>query len=165
VESSGPPVLAIATVLPITTDATSPAGAVVNYTLPAVTTTSGTAPQAVCAPPPGSTFPIGVTTVICSASETGALTVSTSFTVTVVGASGQLSQLLGAVQGVGPGMSLPSKVSAAQSSLAAGDTAATCGILAAFVSEVSAQSGQLIPTQTASALVAEASQIEAVLAC
>jgi hypothetical protein len=62
-------------------------------------------------------------------------------------------------------MSLPAKVSAAQSSLAAGDVTSTCGILAAFVNEVSAQSGQLIPTETATALVGDASQIEAVLDC
>jgi hypothetical protein len=76
-----------------------------------------------------------------------------------------LSELNQAVQGVGPGNSLAAKIEQAQSYLAAGDTPGTCSTLGAFVNEVDAQSGKHIPTATAGQLVADAQQIQAVLAC
>ena len=60
------------------------AGAVVNYALPTAFDARG-APTVVCTPPPGSFFPIGVTTVMCVATDSAGLTASTSFTVTVAG--------------------------------------------------------------------------------
>lgn len=66
----------------ITADATSPAGAVVTYEVTA--TDSGVV---TCTPPSGSTFPIGITTVLCTATNaTG--TASGSFPVTVLDGSG-----------------------------------------------------------------------------
>jgi HYR domain-containing protein len=49
-------------------DATSPAGAVVNYTATATDLVSGDVPVT-CDPPSGSLFPIGVTVVNCTASD------------------------------------------------------------------------------------------------
>lgn len=60
---------------------TSGTGAVVNYTV-AATDNSGTPPTVNCTPPSGSTFPVGQTTVNCTASD-GTNTVNASFTVTV----------------------------------------------------------------------------------
>ena len=70
-----------------TANATSPAGAVVTYTTPAATNLEGNPVPATiaCSPASGTTFPIGTTTVTCSASATGYTNspVSASFTVTV----------------------------------------------------------------------------------
>lgn len=149
----------------VTTDATGPSGAVVTYAAP--TATDEDAPAAACSPASGSTFAIGSTTVSCSASDPDDTNgpVSSSFNVTVEGAPQQLSDLLGAVHGAGPGKSLSAKVSAAQSYLSAGDLSGTCAVLSALSAEVGAQSGKSIPSGTASTLIADAQRIEAVLGC
>ena len=85
-------------VSPITFDETPPAitcpanvvrdndpglcSAVVNYPAPTVTDNCGTA-TSVCAPASGSVFPVGVTTVTCTATDGAGLTSSCTFTVTV----------------------------------------------------------------------------------
>ncbi|MGA2854817.1 MAG: lamin tail domain-containing protein, partial [Verrucomicrobiota bacterium] len=66
----------------ITVRATSPAGAVVTFT---VTTSGGCPPiSVVCSPPSGSTFPIGATTVNCTATNTCGQQANCSFQVTVL---------------------------------------------------------------------------------
>ena len=57
-------------------------GAAVTYPSPAATTALGAAVVA-CTPPSGSVFPIGATTVTCTAANVSGITSSTSFTVTV----------------------------------------------------------------------------------
>jgi YVTN family beta-propeller protein len=119
--------LSIATPPNITTDATGPSGTTVTYPLPLVTDPDdATVPAAACTPAPESVFAIGTTTVTCSASDPGDANspVTTAFTVTVTGAGAELAGLSQAVQGVGPGTSLPDKVSEAQSDLASGDVPA-----------------------------------------
>jgi hypothetical protein len=67
----------------ITVTATSPTGAVVTF----ASSASGgcdPAPTVVCNPPSGTTFPIGPTTVTCTASNVCGQTAECSFTVTVV---------------------------------------------------------------------------------
>jgi len=65
----------------ITVTTTNPDGAVVNYT---VTVSGGCPPITTnCAPPSGSVFPIGTTTVNCSATDSCGQSNSCSFTVTV----------------------------------------------------------------------------------
>lgn len=76
-----------------------------------------------------------------------------------------LADLDQAVQRVGPGASLTDKIAQAQSDLATGEIPDTCGTLGAFIHEVQAQSGKHIATDTASQLVAEAQDIQAVLVC
>ena len=66
----------------ISTPATSAAGADVTFTANGNDAEQGAIP-AVCAPPSGSTFPIGTTTVNCTVTDNGGLTASGSFTVTV----------------------------------------------------------------------------------
>jgi hypothetical protein len=53
----------------ITVEATSAAGAVVNYSLPAASDLVDATPSVDCAPASGSTFPIGATTVTCTATD------------------------------------------------------------------------------------------------
>lgn len=64
--------------------ATKPGDAtvVVNFTTPTATDNCGSA-SVICTPPSGSTFPTGVTTVSCRATDTGGNQNSCSFTVTV----------------------------------------------------------------------------------
>jgi hypothetical protein len=72
----------------ITTNATSPSGAVVTYASPTAVDEAGDSPVATvsCGPASGSTFPIGTTTVTCTATDADDTpsTVSQSFTVTVL---------------------------------------------------------------------------------
>ncbi len=78
--------LSIAQAGDLSVDATSAAGAVVSYPLPQVSDPDeATVPSAVCTPAPGSTFPIGTTTVTCDVtdSDDAGSPVSTSFTVQV----------------------------------------------------------------------------------
>jgi hypothetical protein len=82
----------IATRPDVTVNATSPAGAVVSYAPPAA---SDNAPgvTVACAPPPGSTFPVGSTTVTCTATDASGNTASSTFNVTVIGGDDLLGQL------------------------------------------------------------------------
>ena len=68
---------------PLTLEATSAAGATGTFTATATDLVDGSVPVS-CAPSSGSTFPLGVTTVSCSASDTAGNGATGSFTVTVV---------------------------------------------------------------------------------
>jgi hypothetical protein len=69
----------------ITTNATSPQGAVVTYTPPTVVDEDNPLPPVTCSPASGSTFAIGTTTVTCTVSDSDDTNspVSQSFSVTV----------------------------------------------------------------------------------
>lgn len=148
----------------MTVNATSPAGATVVYEVTA-TDDSDPSPEIACTPASGSTFPIGTTVVSCTATDDDGLSDSGSFSVTVLGADDQLSDLLEAVDGVGPGNSLAAKVRSAQAALARGDVEAACNILRAFVNEVEAQAGNSLTTDDAAGLVVDATRIRTVLGC
>jgi hypothetical protein len=75
-----PPVILVP--LPITAEATSPAGAAVTYSVVAIDNFDGPVPV-VCTPASGSTFALGTTTVNCSAHDAAGNVGSASFTVTV----------------------------------------------------------------------------------
>ena len=62
----------------------------VTYPLPTATD-NGVAPPVACTPPPGSNFPLGVTTVTCSATDVDGLVGAVSFTVTVSAATDLVS--------------------------------------------------------------------------
>jgi hypothetical protein len=82
----------------------------------------------------------------------------------VGGAHAMLAELADAAV-LGPGTSLADKVGLMQSYLTSGDVTDTCTTLAAFVREVTAQSGKKIPADHAAELTALAQQIRVVLAC
>jgi hypothetical protein len=63
--------------------ATGPAGAMVSFTVTALDNVNGSVPVT-CTPPSGSTFPIGTTTVNCSAQDAAGNVASSNFTVTVI---------------------------------------------------------------------------------
>ena len=144
-----------------TVNATSPSGATVNYSVPTADPDEGTAPQATCSVPSGSVFPVGTTTVKCSVtdSEDTPSTVSTSFTVTVLGAKSQLKQLGSSLTGVGPGTSLLNKINTALSDLNSGNPNGAKAVLQGFINEVRAQSGKKISKALADTLIADAQRI------
>ena len=157
--------LAIASHPDITVNATSPRGAVVTYTAPAVSDPDDTSPPAaVCTPASGSTFAIGTTTVTCTATDADDSNspVSTTFTVTVVGAAGQLAALYQDVKGFGPG--LANTVLIAERAVASGNTGTACLAMSSFIIEVETHVPPL-PRATMNQLVADAAQIQAVLGC
>jgi HYR domain len=150
----------------LTRDATGPAGAVVHYTPPAVTDHANPMDPtvAVCTPPSGSTFPIGTTTVTCTASDALDYNspVSSTFTVHVVGAPGQLAALYWDVRDYGP--ALANTVRIAGEAVDNANTPRACLALDAFIVEVATRIPPFPPVERAY-LIAAAAQIQAVLAC
>ena len=157
-----PPVIAVPG--PIVANATSPHGAVVTYAVTASDPDDAVASLA-CVPASGSTFAVGTTTVVCTATDSHGNTGSASFTVHVKGATEQLADLAAAVKGVGPGKSLSATVAVAQWFVAHGRPRAACLTLTAFNLEVRAQSGKKIPAAQAATLIAAAQRIRSVLGC
>ena len=68
--------------------------AVVNYALPTATDNAGVV-DVTCSPPSGSTFPVGTTTITCTATDAVGNTATASFTVTVVDTTPPVITLLG----------------------------------------------------------------------
>jgi hypothetical protein len=68
---------------PVTTEATGPSGATATYGAASASDLVDGSVAATCAPPSGSTFPLGVTTVTCSATDSAGNTGTATTTVTV----------------------------------------------------------------------------------
>jgi PKD repeat protein len=75
-----PPVLTVPS--PLVVEATTKSGAFVEYTATATDSVAGSITP-LCVPPSGSTFPLGTTTVTCSAKDTAGNSAQASFTITV----------------------------------------------------------------------------------
>ncbi len=158
---TAPPTLTVP--VAVVADATSPAGAVVSYEVSATDNVDPT-PAVVCAPATGSVFPIGDTTVNCSATDNAGNRATAIFVVHVKGAAEQLADLANAVVDVGPGSSLVNKVRQAEAFLSNLDTASALGELRALIDEVRAQTGKSIPADIAATLTATATRIANVVA-
>lgn len=143
-------------------DATTPAGAAVQYSVTA-TSSLGLTTQVVCSPPSGSTFAAGTTTVSCTATDTAGHSAGASFTVTVKGLTAQFEETITAAA-VG-GNSFTSQLSSAQSTLAAGNTRGGCGSLQGFANHTRAQSGKQLSVGVADQLIADAARLSAVAGC
>lgn len=96
-----PPVLALPAKIEV--DATGPDGARVSYSATASDETDG-AVATRCAPASGATFPIGATTVSCSATDAAGNRATGSFGVTVRGAREQLAILRRQTAGLVPAL-------------------------------------------------------------
>lgn len=86
-----PPTLTVPASLEL--NATNAAGAVGTYSASAIDLVDGVV-AVTCAPPSGSTFPLGVTTVTCSASDAASNDASAQFNVTVVDADPPVIHLI-----------------------------------------------------------------------
>lgn len=151
----------------ITANATSAAGVAVSYAASA-SDNVGVASQS-CTPATGSLFPIGTTSVQCSASDAAGNTATASFTVTVKGAAAQMTDLRGAVEDFdfqqGTETSLLAKLNAAFDSLAAGSTTAACGTLNAMINQIDAQTGTKISATAAATLINDINRIRGAIGC
>ncbi|PYR47484.1 MAG: hypothetical protein DMF89_18760, partial [Acidobacteria bacterium] len=155
----------------MTVDATSPSGAVVNYSKSATDIVSG--PTAVaCVPASGSTFPIGTSTVNCTATDGAANTATGSFQVLVQAAAAQVANLIVTAQNFnlaqGISDSLDAKLQNILSALNAaqgGSVTNTCNKLSAFINETQAQSGNKLTVDQAGQLIVAAQRIQAVIGC
>jgi hypothetical protein len=92
-------------------------------------------------------------------------TVTASFTITVQGATAQLSQLLAYVTPVPPGPALSNDVKAAVNDITGGGPSAACSQLKQLIGLANAHAGKKLTTAQAAKIVAAATQIEAVLGC
>ena len=152
----------------ITVPATSPAGAVVAFTVTA-TDDVDPSPAVTCNPPSGSSFPVGTTPVQCRAADTSGNASDGEFDVVVIGAQAQLSDLSAAVSGADMPQaikeSLSSKLAAAARAAERGNTAAACSQLSAFTSEVQAHAGKKISASLAADLLNAAGTLRGALGC
>ena len=160
-DTTPPQIIVPATVV---ANATSPAGATVDFIVIAEDDVDGQLPAG-CVPESGSEFPIGTTAVMCSASDSAGNVGSASFEVRVKGAQEQLDDLIALVLDLGPGTSLADKLREASAALMAGRQADVCKKLAAFSSQAHAQSGKKLSASEASQLVSAATRIRAVIGC
>lgn len=110
----------------IVAEATGPDGAAVHFWVTAVDDVDGERPVA-CTPASGSTFPLGPTTVECSASDTSANSGSASFSVTVVDTTSPTLTLPGDLrsEATGPAGAVVSFVATA-ADLVAGPVLVSC---------------------------------------
>lgn len=160
-----PPTLSVPTA--ITTNATGPSGAVVAYT---VTVTDNVAEglTSTCSPASGATFPIGTTTVACTAADAAGNTAAKSFPITVVGASGQIVELLDTTLRFldRPGLSPAFKATldGTLDAVLRGRTGAACTGLRVYTLAVRVASTAFTSAER-SELLADASRIRAVLGC
>lgn len=153
----------------ITVNATTADGAHVAFDVSA-TDNSDPNPVVSCTPASGSLFPIGTTTVKCTATDSSGNEASDSFNVTVKGATDQISDIKELVTSLalpaGIDTSLQVKLNDALSAANGADTASACTALKDFISQVRAQQGKKkISVQDADELIAEAVRIQAVLGC
>ncbi|WP_354147707.1 HYR domain-containing protein [Arthrobacter sp. 754] len=154
---------------PISTDATGPAGATVTYTATA-TDTADPNPTVSCEPASGATFPIRATTVSCTATDAAGNQATGSFTITVIGAAGQLEDLKALIIAyplkATVEASLLSKITGTQDAVAAGKTGSACSKLADFLGQVADfQAARRVTAAQATELTADGTRIRAVLGC
>lgn len=153
----------------ITTNATSSQGAVVTYIPPTVVDEDSPLPAVTCSPASGSTFPIGATTVTCTATDSSGNSVSASFQVTVTSVSDQITNLISLVKSfhLKPVIrdTLVTELQAAQYELSKNHTQTACSLFNGFVTEVRFLTGHGITAAQAKQLLAAAEAIETSLGC
>jgi HYR domain-containing protein len=122
-----------------------------------------------CTPASGDTLAIGTTTVARGAQDASGNSSAGSFTVTVRGASQQMTDLVATVTKMPldpPTRNNFRSISQnAQTAIANGDTARACDKLTSFISQVQALSGKKISAATAASLITDAERVKSVLGC
>jgi hypothetical protein len=112
-----------------------------------------------CTSASGSTFPIGHTTVTCTATDKhGNTSAPASFDVYVKGATAQIGDQIALVGSTGGG-SFASQLENALAQLAGGSKTAACGSLGAYINHLQAQSGKQFSVSQAARLITNANRI------
>jgi probable HAF family extracellular repeat protein len=146
----------------ITVDATSPLGAVVSYTVTASDKLSGMV-TVECTVPSGSTFPVGKTSVGCTATDHAGNPGSGSFVVTVLSALEQAEELLETLT-TDPALDkAPQFANQLEKVLVNPEQA--CKNLDKFIASVERDGGKKIPLDLAAELIAEANTLKAAMGC
>ncbi len=160
-----PPTLTVPTAM--TVDATGPTGAVVAYTAMATDNVAQGLTLG-CSPASGSTFAIGTTTVDCTATDAAGNATTAAFAVTVVGAAGQIVELIDKTIRFldRPGLSaaLKATLQASVDSVIAGRRTVACTGLRLYMLAVQV-AGNAFTNAERSELLADARRIRAVIAC
>ncbi len=153
----------------ITVDATSSLGAIIIYTVSASDPNNpASLPIVNCTPPSGSIFPLGITTVLCTANDLTGNTANGNFNVVVEGTAAQLSDLLTLVKSFSSSAEshvLVTRLQDALTAVDAGQTATACSALTQFIGLVGVQSRSGLTMSQAHQLLTAAMRIQAVLAC
>jgi hypothetical protein len=154
--------------LALTVDATRPAGATVTYAVSA-TDAIDDAPTVGCTPGTGATFPIGTTTVGCSAVDDAGGTSVGQFVVTVRGAATQIARLvdktLAYIDARPLEASLKAILNAAIATLVANNRTAACRGLNLYLAAVGAAPSRQLTTVEKTDLRRDANRIRAVIGC
>ena len=149
----------------ISVNATSPAGAVVNYLYYTADNVAVTSVD--CTKRSGSAFPIGTTSVTCTAYDAAGNSKADSFLVIVLDAPTQMSNLIQYVRDLllpnGTTNPLINQLEAAFGSFGS-DNHVACVKMGDFVNLVSTK-GREIPLGASAYMTSEATNIEAVLGC
>jgi len=121
----------------------------------------------ICNPSSGFTFPIGTTTVTCTAVDASNNRAICTFTIHVKGAAEQLQDLIVLVSSFdllfGTENSLTSQLRSALAFLSTGNKTAALASLQLIINHANAQSGKKITTAQARSLIAGATQIKTVI--
>jgi hypothetical protein len=156
------PVFGLAAQSLLEVNATTPSGATVTFNTSVTDNVGVTALS--CVPASGSLFPVGRTTVTCTAGDAAGNTSSMSFSVSVIGAHEQLFNLLQYVISLdlqnGTAQPLINQLRAAYSQ----DPYGACNKLSDFVSMVQKKSGN-IPTDEKAVMISESSRIMDATGC
>lgn len=154
-----------------TVEATGPAGAVVTYE-PAVAEDDCGEVTITYSHPSGSLFPVGQTTVVCTARDAAGLESTCSFQITVVAndACDLIQALIDEVNALpnlhhGTRNALVVKLQAALAACSAGDLAAACERVQDFINLSRAQSGKKLSRAVALDWIADANAIRQALGC
>ncbi len=120
-----------------------------SYTAPTVVDEDSPLPAVNCLPASGLLFPIGATTVSCTATASG----------------DAKSPVAASVTGVGPGKSLVEKVTLIERDVPVSDTSDACDALGGFSNEVRAQTGKKLTAAKAASLIGQVQAIKTALGC
>ncbi|HBL31354.1 MAG TPA: hypothetical protein DD490_31390, partial [Acidobacteria bacterium] len=149
-------------------------GAVVSYTAATASDACDTTLSVVAAPPSGSLFPFGVTTVSAAATDDSGNTGRCTFTVTVRTPRDQIEQLIDTIQDLVAAGALAAnnanplitKLEGAAAKLDGGQTTAACNTLNAFINQVNASvSGGKLAAAQGQALIGSAQAIRTNIGC
>lgn len=156
----------------LTVEATSPAGAVVEFAATAADA-AGVAITPVCTPASGSVFPIGLQTVTCTATAPAGNATTGSFDVRVVGARDQIASLRSDVSGLPSLQSGRARITrailllqldGASAALRSGRRVLACGAMALFAGTVNRSSPPITESERI-VLTQDAARIRSVIGC